>query len=153
MKDSSGGDSHRILHSTGGPAVEVISYQAAFQPSCSPLNLSSRYMKWNLVGIVRRDEGVQDENLPEDDQTASITVEFHDSTFHHSMHLKDEHGWLLHWLAVFQQRSFNNIDVKNYDFLCRKAFTLHLSQKSQAVLKRCAIVGQYALFLPCLLFP
>ena len=78
--------------SSVGPPVEVISYQAPLQPASSPVNLSVRYMKWNLVGIVRRDEGLQDDALSEEEQSASITVEFHDSTFHHSLHIKDEHG-------------------------------------------------------------
>ena len=75
-----------------GPKVEIINYQTPFQPASSPASLSSRYMKWNLIGIVRREEHSQNEDVEDNENGASITAEFHDSTFHHAMHLIDDHG-------------------------------------------------------------
>ncbi|XP_076442996.1 WD repeat and HMG-box DNA-binding protein 1-like [Babylonia areolata] len=52
--------------------------QKAFQPGSTPVHLSSRFMKWNSVGIIRQ-YNTEDEN--------SIDIEFHDTATHHAMHI------------------------------------------------------------------
>ncbi|XP_048240778.1 WD repeat and HMG-box DNA-binding protein 1-like isoform X2 [Haliotis rufescens] len=52
--------------------------QRPFQPGSTPSHLSSRYMVWNDVGIVK--QYVSDEEN-------SIDVEFHSTATHHAMHL------------------------------------------------------------------
>ncbi|KAL8588870.1 hypothetical protein ACOMHN_051464 [Nucella lapillus] len=54
--------------------------QKPFQPGCTPEHLSSRFMKWNGVGIVRQ-YNTEDES--------SIDVEFHDTATHHAMHVSN----------------------------------------------------------------
>ncbi|CAM6053445.1 unnamed protein product [Sphagnum tenellum] len=52
--------------------------QEPFQSGSTPTHLENRFMVWNSVGIVRSTD-TENEN--------SIDVEFHDITFHHSIHL------------------------------------------------------------------
>ena len=52
--------------------------QEPFQPGSTPVHLENRFMVWNSVGIVRCTD-TENEN--------SIDVEFHDTTYHHSIHL------------------------------------------------------------------
>lgn len=56
----------------------------SFQPGSSPEGFRERFLVWNHVGVV-----IKFENEVEDGTTdASIEVEFHDTTFHHTIHLK-----------------------------------------------------------------
>ena len=52
--------------------------QEPFQSGSTPIHLENRFMVWNSVGIVRCTD-TQNKN--------SIDVEFHDTTYHHSIHL------------------------------------------------------------------
>ncbi|KAK3093566.1 hypothetical protein FSP39_017398 [Pinctada imbricata] len=52
--------------------------QPPFQPGSSPVHLTSRYMMWNSVGIIKQ-FNTEDEN--------SIDIEFHDTSIHHAMHI------------------------------------------------------------------
>jgi chromosome transmission fidelity protein 4 len=65
---------------TGPPEVEP---QQPFQPSSTPSHLSSFFMVWNAVGVVKC---LNDEDEP------SVEVEFHDSAVHHPMHLGNAAG-------------------------------------------------------------
>ena len=49
-------------------------------------------MKWNLIGIVRRHVGTNNDVEEEDQQGDSIDVQFHDSTFYHPIQINDDHG-------------------------------------------------------------
>ena len=57
--------------------------QEPFQPGSTPAHLSSRFMVWNSVGMVRGYSG-------EDDN--SIEVTFHDASVHHPLHIANHHG-------------------------------------------------------------
>lgn len=52
--------------------------QAPFQSGSTPLHFQNRFMVWNSVGIVYAYNS---------DEERSIDVEFHDLTFHHSIHM------------------------------------------------------------------
>ncbi|ESP02838.1 hypothetical protein LOTGIDRAFT_110682 [Lottia gigantea] len=52
--------------------------QKPFQSASTPLHLSSRFMKWNSIGIIRQYNT---------DEETSIDIEFHDSSTHHPMHI------------------------------------------------------------------
>ncbi|KAK7103194.1 WD repeat and HMG-box DNA-binding protein 1-like [Littorina saxatilis] len=52
--------------------------QKAFQSGSTPLHLSSRFMKWNSIGIIRQYNT---------DDESSIDIEFHDTATHHAMHI------------------------------------------------------------------
>ncbi|XP_055956796.1 WD repeat and HMG-box DNA-binding protein 1 [Patella vulgata] len=54
--------------------------QKAFQPGSTPVHLSSRFMKWNCVGIIRQYNN---------DEENSIDVEFHDTSTHHPLHISN----------------------------------------------------------------
>lgn len=59
----------------------------SFQPGSSPEGFRERFLMWNHVGMVIRfenGEGDVDDEMVD----ASIEVEFHDTTFHHTIHLK-----------------------------------------------------------------
>ncbi|KAK7473945.1 hypothetical protein BaRGS_00034850 [Batillaria attramentaria] len=66
------------------PVVQVVEgfkptpLQKPFQPGSTPEHLSSRFMKWNSVGVVRQ-YNTEEEN--------SIDIEFHDTATHHAMHI------------------------------------------------------------------
>ncbi|XP_033641025.1 WD repeat and HMG-box DNA-binding protein 1-like [Asterias rubens] len=55
--------------------------QKPFIPGATPVHLSSRFMKWNSVGIVR---------CYDTDDESSIDVEFHDTSVHHAMHFDNQ---------------------------------------------------------------
>ena len=57
---------------------EEVKLQAPFQPGASPSGLSSRFLVYNSVGIVRGHYG---------EEESSIDVEFHDVAVHHALHL------------------------------------------------------------------
>ncbi|VUZ39209.1 unnamed protein product, partial [Hymenolepis diminuta] len=62
----------------------VVEKIRSFQPGSSPEGFRERFLVWNHVGVV-----IRFENEVEDGTTdASIEVEFHDTTFHHTIHLK-----------------------------------------------------------------
>lgn len=67
--------------------------QSPFQPSSSPVHLQHRYMVWNSVGIVR---------CFNTETESSIDVEFHDASFHHTMHLDN---YLKHSLASLSEKA------------------------------------------------
>ncbi|KAL5009063.1 hypothetical protein ScPMuIL_014644 [Solemya velum] len=54
--------------------------QSAFQPGSTPVSLSSRFMVWNSIGVVRQ-YNTEEEN--------SIDIEFHDTAIHHAMHISN----------------------------------------------------------------
>ena len=62
--------------------VEV-DLQEPFQPGSTPAHLSSRFMVWNSVGMVRGYSG-------EDDNSVEVT--FHDASVHHPLHIANHHG-------------------------------------------------------------
>ncbi|XP_078001089.1 WD repeat and HMG-box DNA-binding protein 1-like [Glandiceps talaboti] len=60
--------------------------QQSFQSSSTPVHLSSRFMIWNSVGIIK---------AYNTDEENSIEVEFHDSSLHHAMHLDNGVGYTM----------------------------------------------------------
>jgi chromosome transmission fidelity protein 4 len=60
--------------------------QEPFQSGSTPIHYKQRFMVWNSVGIVRS-YNTEDEN--------SIDVEFHDTTYHHSIHLSNVHNYTI----------------------------------------------------------
>ncbi len=60
--------------------------QLAFQPSSTPSHLSSSFMVWNAVGLVRCISGGDD---------SAIEVEFHDTSVHHPLHISNALGHIM----------------------------------------------------------
>jgi len=60
--------------------------QPAFQPSSTLLTLPERYMCWNSVGMITQFNKESDE---------SIDIEFHNATYHHTIHLKNQYGYTM----------------------------------------------------------
>ncbi len=60
--------------------------QAPFQPASTPLNLTERYMAWNNIGLITQ-------FMKENDD--SIDIEFHNATYHHTIHLKNQFGYTM----------------------------------------------------------
>ncbi|XP_070571111.1 WD repeat and HMG-box DNA-binding protein 1-like isoform X2 [Ptychodera flava] len=65
---------------------QFVPLQKAFQPSSTPVHLSSRFMVWNSVGIIKA-YSTEEEN--------SIEVEFHDTSLHHAMHTDNTVGYTM----------------------------------------------------------
>ncbi|XP_059096826.1 WD repeat and HMG-box DNA-binding protein 1-like [Tigriopus californicus] len=65
------------------PAFYDVEIQEPFQPTATPVRLSSRFMVWNDVGVVKC-FNTDDEN--------SIEVDFHDTSVHHSFHISNAHN-------------------------------------------------------------
>ncbi|XP_052767188.1 WD repeat and HMG-box DNA-binding protein 1-like [Mya arenaria] len=73
------------------PAPRVEGYrptplQRPFQPGSTPQHLTSRFMMWNAVGIIRQ-YNTDDEN--------SVDIEFHDTSVHHAMHIPNSAGYTI----------------------------------------------------------
>jgi hypothetical protein len=64
----------------------IVNAQSAFQCSSTPLTLHVRYMVWNSVGLITQSNIKGDE---------SINIEFHNTTFHHTIHIKNEFGYTM----------------------------------------------------------
>jgi len=60
--------------------------QAPFQSSSTSLTLPERYMVWNNIGIITQ-------FMKENDE--SIDIEFHNATYHHTIHLKNQFGYTM----------------------------------------------------------
>ncbi|BFZ07135.1 hypothetical protein BsWGS_10174 [Bradybaena similaris] len=60
--------------------------QPPFQPGSTPEHLSSRFMVWNSIGIVRQ--------YISDDEN-SIDVEFHDTSTHHALHIDNKLEYMM----------------------------------------------------------
>lgn len=60
--------------------------QTAFQSSSTPLNLPERYMVWNSIGLITQFMKDGDE---------SIDIEFHNATYHHTIHIKNQFGYTM----------------------------------------------------------
>lgn len=73
------------------PAFYDVEIQEPFQPTSTPVRLSSRFMVWNDVGVVKC-FNTDDEN--------SIEVDFHDTSVHHSFHISNAHN---HTMADLSQ--------------------------------------------------
>ncbi|XP_060071524.1 WD repeat and HMG-box DNA-binding protein 1-like [Ylistrum balloti] len=54
--------------------------QNPFQPGSTPVHLSSRFMIWNSIGIIKQ-YNTEEEN--------SIDIEFHNTSIHHAMHISN----------------------------------------------------------------
>lgn len=65
---------------------EVNYLQPAFQSSSTPLTLHERYMVWNSVGLITQFTKEGDE---------SIDIEFHNATYHHTIHIKNQFGYTM----------------------------------------------------------
>ena len=65
------------------PPPAEVDVQEPFQPGSTPAHLSSRFMVWNAVGMVRGYSG-------EDDNSVEVT--FHDASVHHPLHMANHHG-------------------------------------------------------------
>eukprot|EP00096_Caligus_rogercresseyi_P010377 TRINITY_DN3759_c0_g2_i1.p1 TRINITY_DN3759_c0_g2~~TRINITY_DN3759_c0_g2_i1.p1 ORF type:complete len:1018 (+),score=314.13 TRINITY_DN3759_c0_g2_i1:37-3090(+) len=72
------------------PPSPVIEVQEAFQPGSTPSHLSSRFMVWNSLGIVKSTRS-EEEN--------AIDVDFHDSALHHAFHLPNNQGYSMACLS------------------------------------------------------
>ena len=62
------------------------SAQPAFQASSTSLTLTERYMVWNSVGLITQFMKDGDE---------SIDIEFHNASYHHTIHLKNQFGYTM----------------------------------------------------------
>jgi chromosome transmission fidelity protein 4 len=60
--------------------------QPAFQPSSTSVLLAERYMVWNSIGLITQ-------FMKEDDE--SIDIEFHNASYHHTIHLKNQYGYTM----------------------------------------------------------
>ncbi|XP_053408161.1 WD repeat and HMG-box DNA-binding protein 1-like isoform X2 [Mercenaria mercenaria] len=60
--------------------------QRAFQPGSTPEHLTSRFMVWNSVGVVRQYNN---------DEENSIDIEFHDTSIHHAMHVMNNFNYTM----------------------------------------------------------
>lgn len=65
---------------------EFSNIQPAFQPSSTPLALLERFMRWNSVGLITQFCTEGDE---------SIDIEFHNASFHHTIHIKNQFGYTM----------------------------------------------------------
>ncbi len=74
------------------PPLPMPSYepdlQDHFQPSSTPSRLSSFFMVWNSVGVVRCINSGGDED-------SAIEVEFHDTSVHHPLHISNALGHVI----------------------------------------------------------
>nr|XP_054758246.1 WD repeat and HMG-box DNA-binding protein 1-like [Lytechinus pictus] len=66
--------------------AQITPMQKPFIPASTPVHLSSRFMKWNSVGIVR---------CYDTDDESSIDVEFHDTAVHHSLHFDNQNNYTM----------------------------------------------------------
>jgi len=64
----------------------IVNAQSAFQCSSTPLTLHERYMVWNSVGLITQ-------YIKEGDE--SIDIEFHNATYHHTIHIKNQFGYTM----------------------------------------------------------
>lgn len=60
--------------------------QTAFQSSSTPLSLPERFMAWNNIGLITQ-------YMKEEDE--SIDIEFHNATYHHAIHFKNQFGYTM----------------------------------------------------------
>ena len=60
--------------------------QTPFQSGSTPLALSERYMAWNSIGLITQ-------FMKEGDE--SIDIEFHNATYHHTIHIKNQYGYTM----------------------------------------------------------
>ncbi|OWF52969.1 WD repeat and HMG-box DNA-binding protein 1-like isoform X2 [Mizuhopecten yessoensis] len=60
--------------------------QNPFQPGSTPVHLSSRFMVWNSIGIIKQ-YNTDEEN--------SIDIEFHNTSIHHAMHITNTSHYTL----------------------------------------------------------
>ncbi|XP_069117606.1 WD repeat and HMG-box DNA-binding protein 1-like [Argopecten irradians] len=60
--------------------------QNPFQPGSTPVHLSSRFMVWNSIGIIKQ-YNTEEEN--------SIDIEFHNTSIHHAMHISNTSNYTL----------------------------------------------------------
>eukprot|EP00095_Tigriopus_kingsejongensis_P011218 maker-scaffold1959_size23944-snap-gene-0.6 protein:Tk11218 transcript:maker-scaffold1959_size23944-snap-gene-0.6-mRNA-1 annotation:"wd repeat and hmg-box dna-binding protein 1" len=67
----------------GGDPHYQVDIQPPFQPTATPTRLSSRFMAWNSVGVVK---------CFNNNEENSIEVEFHDTAIHHSFHITNAHN-------------------------------------------------------------
>nr|CUU99250.1 hypothetical transcript [Hymenolepis microstoma] len=76
----------KVVVESTAPSRSIVEEKIrSFQPGSSPEGFRERFLVWNHVGVVIRFENEVDEEGTVD---ASIEVEFHDTTFHHTIHLK-----------------------------------------------------------------
>ncbi|KAJ2948140.1 hypothetical protein O0L34_g9942 [Tuta absoluta] len=89
LRDNESGPSRPASRATLVPAAAPRAPpQPPFQSSATPAHLEHRYMCWNEVGIVRCHSV--------EDGESTVDVEFHDTTFHHGIHLNN---YLNHTMA------------------------------------------------------
>ncbi|KRT85068.1 hypothetical protein AMK59_290 [Oryctes borbonicus] len=79
--------------SSSRPRTPEIPMQSPFMPSSTPEHLSPRYLCWNDVGIVKAYGSPEDESK-------SIEVEFHDTTFHNSMMMQNFQNYTMGSLST-----------------------------------------------------
>ncbi|CAF1034874.1 unnamed protein product [Brachionus calyciflorus] len=65
---------------------EFSNIQPAFQSSSTPLALLERFMCWNSIGLITQFCTEGDE---------SIDIEFHNASFHHTIHIKNQFGYTM----------------------------------------------------------
>ncbi|KAK0058514.1 WD repeat and HMG-box DNA-binding protein 1 isoform X4 [Biomphalaria pfeifferi] len=86
--------------------------QPPFQPGSTPEHLSSRFMMWNNVGIIRQYVS-EEEN--------SIDIEFHDTTTHHALHIDNKSEYVLADLSTQAVL----LASKEEEDTCSKLFCMH----------------------------
>lgn len=67
-----------LLSVIRGPRYQALTRQLPFQSGSTPTHYKNRFLVWNSVGIVYSHNSAEEN---------SIDVEFHDTTFHHSIHM------------------------------------------------------------------
>lgn len=86
MDDDETDDMKHSEHMTQESRKPINHLQPAFQASSTPLTLHERYMVWNTVGLITQ-------YIKEGDE--SIDIEFHNATYHHTIHIKNQFGYTM----------------------------------------------------------
>jgi chromosome transmission fidelity protein 4 len=86
--------------------------QKPFHPGSTPEILTSRFMAYNLVGLVRQNN---------EDDLSTIDVEFHNASHHHSIHLSNH---LSHTMASLSETALL-LACHSTEDVCSKLQCLH----------------------------
>lgn len=79
---------HRLMNEKKLDQIttQVLNLQPAFQPASTPITCPERFMTWNNIGLITQF------NKENDD---SIDIEFHEASYHHTIHLKNQVGYTM----------------------------------------------------------
>ncbi|KAF2895708.1 hypothetical protein ILUMI_10488 [Ignelater luminosus] len=114
---------------TPRPRTPETPMQDAFMPTSTPKHLSSRYLCWNEIGIVRS-YGCNDDL----DDNKSIEVEFHDSTFHNTMMLRNFQDYTMSSLSTGALVVANSSQIKAIPLAAgTKEWSLSLPEEEEII--------------------